>query len=133
MSGSENVVYVAHDGGIARVDMTARRVTALAGPKGLDLSGFAAIRMHRDSVIGLQASVEGPLQLVRLTLNAAGRTVREAAVIDRQVATGDGRVVLNVTGDDLYYLANAAPPAGAADVSGRPEVVPLVIRHVTLR
>ena len=131
---SEHIVHIAHDGGIARVDVKARSVTTLAGPKGLALSGFEAIRMHRDSIVGLQRSSEGALQLVRLTLNATGRAVREAAVIDRQIVEGDGRVVLNITGDELYYLAIAAPPDGVAREAGdRPAAVPLVIRRLTLR
>ena len=132
--GSENILYIAHDGGIARVDLKAGSVTTLEGPKGLDVSGFEAIRMHRDSIVGLQRSSEGALQLVRLTLNTAGRAVREAAVIDRPIVEGDGRVALNITGDELYYLATAASPSGAAPEAGdRPAAVPFVIRHLTLR
>jgi hypothetical protein len=132
-AGSENVMHIAHDGGIARVDLKARTITALAGPKGLDLGGFDAIRRHRDSIVGLQRSSAGPLELVRLKLNATGRVVREAAVIERQIVVGDERVALNITGDELYYLI-AAQPAGAARDSGdRPAAVPFVIRHLTLR
>jgi hypothetical protein len=132
-SGSEDVLHIAHDAGIARVDLKARSVTALAGARGLDLSGFEAIRTHRDSIVGLQPSSAGPLQLVRLKLNATGRAVRSAAVIDRAIVEGDGRVVLNITGNELYYLAIPAPPAGAAGDAADRSAMPLVIRHLTLR
>jgi hypothetical protein len=130
----ENITYIAHDSGISRVDVKARSATALAGPKGLVLSGFDAIRMHRDSIVGLQRSADGRLQLVRLKLNTTGLAVREAAVIDRQIVEGDGRVVLTISEDELYYLTIAAPPIGAAREAGeRPTSVPFVIRHLTLR
>jgi hypothetical protein len=129
--GSENIVFIAHDGGIARVDVKARTVAPLTGPKGLDLSGFESIRTHRDSIVGLRTSSEGQRQLVRLTLNGAGRAVREAAVIDQQFA--EGRVALNITGDELYYLAIAAPADTATAPGGRTAAEPFVIRHLTLR
>lgn len=132
-AGSENIIYVAHDKGISRVDLKARTVTALSVPKGLELTGFDSIRAHRDSLVGLQTSSAGQRQLVRLKLNAAGRAVREASMIDRPIAE-EGRVILNITGDELYYMAIAATASGAtADAGDRTEAVPFVIRHLTLR
>ena len=59
--------------------------------------------------------------------------MRDAAVIDRGIVEGDGRVELNITEDELYYLTTAAPPAGAARESGDRAAVAFVIRHLTLR
>jgi hypothetical protein len=132
-AGSENIVYIAHDDGIARADVKARTVAALSGPKGMDLTGFDAIRTHRDSIVGLQTASGKQRQLVRLKLNATGRNVREVSVMDRQIVEADGRVILNITGDELYYLATAAAPAGATEAGGRTEAVPFVIRHLSLR
>ena len=98
-------MYIAHDDGVARVDVKARTVAALSGPKGMDLTGFDSIRRHRDSIVGLQTASGRQRQLVRLKLNATGRDVREATVMDRQIVEADGRVILNITGDELYDLA----------------------------
>ena len=55
-------------------------------------------------------------------------------MIDRQFVEEDGRVILNVTGDELYYLATSTAQAGAApETDGRTEAVLFVIRHLTLR
>lgn len=129
-AGTENIVFIAHDKGIARVDVKARSVAALSGPKDLDLSGFDSIRAHRDSIVGLRTSSDGQRQLVRLKLNGAGRSVREAAVIDQQIVEGDGRVVLNITGDELYYLVIAGAPTGTGTEA---PAEPFVIRKLTLR
>jgi hypothetical protein len=112
------------------VDVKARSVAELSGPKDLDLSGFDSIRAHRDSIVGLRTSSDGQRQLIRLKLNGAGRAVREAAVIDQQIVEGDGRVVLNITGDELYYLAIAGAPT---DTRTEPPAEPFVIRQLTLR
>lgn len=132
-AGSENIVYIAHDDGIARVDVKARTVAALSGPKGMDLTGFDSIRTYRDSIVGLQTASGTQRQLVRLKLSAAGRGVREASVIDRQIVEADGRVILNITGDELYYLATAAAPAGATEAGSPTVAMPFVIRHLALR
>jgi hypothetical protein len=133
-AGSENIVYIAHDDGIARVDVKARTVAALSGPKGMDLTGFDSIRTYRDSIVGLQTASGRPRQLVRLKLNATGRGVREASVMDRQIVEADGRVILNITGDELYYLAIAAAPSGVAtEAGGQTAAVAFVIRRLALR
>ena len=103
-------------------------------PKGMDLTGFDSIRTYRDSIVGLQTASGRPRQLVRLTLNATGRGVREASVMDRQIVEADGRVILNITGDELYYLAIAAAPSGAAtEAGGQTAAVASVIRRLALR
>ena len=53
---------------------------------------------------------------------------------DRPIIEADGRVILNITGDDLYYLAIVASPAGAATEAGdQTAPVAFVIRRLALR
>jgi hypothetical protein len=133
-AASENILYIAYNDGIARVDVKARKVVPLSAPKSFDLSGFDSIRTHRDSIVGLQTSSEGRRQLVRLKLNGAGGAVREAAVIDQWMIEGDIPVALNITGDELYYLAIAAASADAtAEAGGQTAAVAFVIRRIALR
>ena len=131
---NDSVLYVAHDDGIARVDLRSGAVAALTAPTGFDLGRFDAIRAHRDLLIGLQTTREGSRQLVRLTLNAAGRAVTEGTVIDPQVAETDRRVSLAITGDELYYLATDVSslgpvPSSSLFTSGER----FVIRRLSLR
>jgi len=130
---SDDVLFVAYDGGIARVDMRSRTVATLSAPNGFDLQRFETIRMHRDSLIGLQTTSAGARQLVRLRLNAAGRAVREGTVIDPRVAETDGNISLTIRGDELYYLV-ADPgdtPTPSPDRSS--QAAPFVVRRLGLR
>ena len=125
-AGDNGFVYIAHDAGIARVDLRTRMVAAVSAPKGLDLRGFEAIRTHRNALIGLQATAAGPKQLVTLELDAAGRSVRRGVVIDPRVTEKDDRLSLSISADDLYYLA-AAPSNPENPVTG------FIVRRLTLR
>ena len=136
-AGGDSVLYVAHDDGIARVDLRAGTIARLDAPKGFDLKRFDTIRAHRNALIGLQTTAAGLRQLVRLNLNAAGRAVREGIVIDPRVAETDGRLSLTITGDELYYLARDA--AGAVSAGPPPSLnrstlaEQFVVRRLTLR
>ncbi len=131
---NDSVLYVAHDEGIARVDLRAGTVAALSAPRGFDVGRFDAIRAHRDVLIGLQTTPAGSRQLVRLTLNAAGRAVTAKAIVDPQVAETDRRVSLTITGDELYYLATDASSLGPASSSSLSTLGErFVIRRLTLR
>ena len=128
------VVYVAHDDGIARVDLRSGTIAELDAPKGFDLQRFDTIRAHRNALIGLQTTPAGSRQLVRLNLNAAGRVVREGTVIDPRVSETDGRLSLTITGDELYYLATEAPKDGPQPSASRSTLAEqFVVRRLMLR
>lgn len=132
-AADESVLYVAHDAGIARIDLRSRTVSALSVPEGFDLRRFDAIRAHRNALIGLQTTAAGSRQLVRLHLNASGRAVTGGMVIDPRVADTDGPLSLTVTGDDLYYLAAGGASAEPASSSRSPQADQFVVRRLTLR
>jgi hypothetical protein len=125
-AGDNGIVYIAHEAGIARVDLRARMVAAVSAPKGLDLRGFEAIRAHRNALIGLQTTAAGPKQFVRLELDAAGRAVRREVVIDPRASEKDDHLSLSISADDLYYLA--ASPANPENPATR-----FIVRRLTLR
>jgi hypothetical protein len=130
----EAVIYVAHDEGIARVDLRSGTIAALDAPRGFDLQRFDTIRAHRNALIGLQTTPAGLRQLVRLNLNAAGRVVIEGTVIDPRVSETDGRLPLTITGDELYYLATEAPRAGPPPSASRSTLAEqFVVRRLMLR
>jgi hypothetical protein len=133
-AGDDNVLYVAHDDGIARIDLRSGSVAPLSAPKGFDLQRFDTIRVHRNALIGLQTSDDGSRQLVRLNLNPAGRAVKDGTVIDPRVAGADGRTSLSITGNDLYYLSmNPRVDAVTGHPASSSNPLTFVVRRLTLR
>ncbi len=129
-AGDNGFVYIAHDAGIARLDMRTKMVAAVTAPKGFDLRGFESIRAHRNALIGVQTAAAGPKQLVRLELDAAGRAVRRAVVIDPRATEKNDRLSLSISADDLYYLATdipATPPGSPTNLEN------FIVRRLTLR
>jgi hypothetical protein len=129
----DGVLYVAHDDGITRIDLRSGTMAALDAPKGFRLQRFDTIRAHRNTLIGVQTTPAGARQLVRLTLNAAGRSVREGTVIDPRVSETDGPLTLTITGDELYYLATDAGTPSPPSSNGSTLPEQFVVRRLTLR
>ncbi len=130
----DSLLYVAHDAGIARVDLRSGTIAELTAPLGFDLRRFDVIRVHRSALIGRQTTPEGTRQLVRLNLNAAGRAVREGAVIDPRVSETEGQLSLTITGDELYYLTTVPESAVLPPPSNRPPPAEqFVVRRLSLR
>jgi hypothetical protein len=118
----ETVLYVAHPAGIARVDLAGRRVAPVAAGDGIDLSGVERLRWRDGSLVAVQAR-SGASRIVRLRLDAGGRRVVRAGVLDAATATTGSLATL--AGDVFFYLA-AAPVDGARAWEA-------VIRRVRLR
>jgi hypothetical protein len=130
----DSMLYVAHDAGIARVDLRSGTIAELAAPTGLDLRRFDVIRVHRNALIGRQTTPAGTRQLVRLNLNAAGLAVRDGTVIDPQVPETGGQLSLSITGDELYYLTTVSDGTVPPPSSNRtPMAEQFVVRRLTLR
>jgi hypothetical protein len=126
---AQHVAYVAHRGGIARLDLTARSAQPLAAPTGLWLGGFERIRWYRDSLVGVQAQADGTRRVVRLALGSGGLAVTAATVLTAPIAAGTGPTCATIDGDDLYYFvmephASSAGPGMLADV---------VVERISLR
>jgi hypothetical protein len=128
VADSDRVVYLAHGGGIVRLDLQTRNATPVTAPGGLVLTGFERIRWHRNSLVGVQAMPDGSRALVRLQLNRAGTGITAASLLEPSVAApASGPLALTVSGDDLYYsVVDASSPVDA----GRMNVL---VRRITLR
>ena len=63
--------YVAHPGGLVRVDGRTGRVTPVQAAAGLDLTGLQRIRWTLGGLIAIQTAPEGAGRLVRIGLPAA--------------------------------------------------------------
>jgi hypothetical protein len=114
VADSDRVVYLAHGGGIVRLDLQSRSATPVSAPGGLVLSGFERIRWHRNSLVGVQTMSDASRALVRLQLNRAGTAITAAALLEPSIAAPSaGPLSLTVSGDDLYY--SVMSPSSTAD------------------
>lgn len=119
----EQVAYVAHADGLSRIGLVSHRVTALTAPKSVELGGFERIRWHRDALIGIQRTADGRRRVVRLQLNAAGRAIASATVIQESMPQGQGPVFATVSDDQFSYLVGGASSAAEGDAGDRAEVI----------
>lgn len=117
--GANDLVYVAHDGGILVVDLVAHAVTPLSTAAGVDVSGIARLRWHKGSLIAVQQTGTGTYRAIRIALGRSGRTATGNHVLDRSLTTTDPTAA-TVSGGVLYYLA--AGDAGE-----------MIVRKVTLQ
>jgi hypothetical protein len=102
--GANDVVYVAHDGGILLVDLASRAVTPVSTAAGVDVSGIARLRWHKGSLIAVQKTGTGTYRAMRIALGRSGRSATRAHVLDASLATTDPTAA-TVSGGVLYYLA----------------------------
>lgn len=102
--GANDVVYVAHDGGLLLVDLASRAVTPVSTAAGVDVSGIARLRWHKGSLIAVQKTGTGTYRAMRIALGRSGRSATRAHVLDASLATTDPTAA-TVSGGVLYYLA----------------------------
>ena len=102
--GANDLVYVAHDGGILVVDLAAHAVTQLSTAAGVDVSGIARLRWHKGSLIAVQQTGTGTYRAIRIARGRRGRTATGTHVLDRSLTTTDPTAA-TVSGGVLYYLA----------------------------
>jgi len=118
-----SVAYVSHAGGISRVDLANRRVTRVTAQKGVELAGFERIRSYRDGLIGIVKAADGSRSVVRLQLNASGRQVTAATLVNGDVPAGDGPVFATISGDQLSYLVSSGGGPSPIDEVDQTEVI----------
>jgi hypothetical protein len=124
-TANEDVVYVAHGGGISRIDVKSAAVEAVKAAPGIDLGRIERIRSHRNALVAVQRDAAGSRRVVRLDLNRSGRAVTAATIIDASIPPATGPTFATISGDDLCYLVAAG---GSAE-----QPAEFVIRRIRLR
>ncbi len=115
-SRQDGVAYVTHRDGLLAVDLKTRAVGSVTGPKTEPLSGIERLRRYGGGLVGLQTLPDGSRRLVRLTLDASGRTVTRLRVLDVPIPSGPAAIPLAVCGNTLGYLLGA--PATSTQLPG---------------
>jgi hypothetical protein len=103
----DNVLYVAHAKGLARVDLSARTRLPIAMPASVDVTGLASISWHDGSLFAIQRDGSGAHAATRIQLGARGTmaTARET------LGTAAARAAA-VYGGVFYYVASDADGGG---------------------
>jgi hypothetical protein len=124
-ASQEGVIYVAHREGISRVDPKNRTAAALTAAKGIELGHFERIRWHRNALVGVQSADDGSRRVVRLELNASGRRVTAATILDASIPATEEPTFVTLSGNSLAYLTQSD---GSAATNAE-----FVIRRIPLR
>lgn len=112
-SSRNDAAYVAHRDGLSSIDLRTRTVSPLTGSKGTALEGIERLRRHATGLVGVQARPDGSRRLVRVALNAAGRSVTRLHVIDVPLPAGAAPIFAAVCGNTLAFLVGESD--GSAD------------------
>lgn len=100
-------LYVAdYSHGLMRVALDGHAVLRLADPAGATTLGLDGIVLHRGAIVGVQNGIAPP-RIVRFTLNADGRGITRAEVLDRNVPLADEPTIGTVLDDAFIYVANS--------------------------
>ena len=127
------VVYVAHAGGVARVDHTISKAVPVELPSGLEFGRIERLRWHRNALVAVQVDATGSRQLVRFDLNDSGRAVTAATVIDAAIPATGGPTFATVSGDELFYVVAAPDASGQSQAPSSGPFGEFTIRRIRLR
>jgi hypothetical protein len=131
-TGDDGVLYVAGQDALVRVDLRNATSVPVSLPSGLQLGAIERLRWHRNSLLAV-AVERGSRRVIRLDLNASGRAVTAATVIDETITSAAGRVFATVTADQLSYVVADPDNASEPQASSPSRSDELVIRRIHLR
>jgi len=98
------IAYVAHAGGLARVDLATGRSTRVTASKSLRLDGLERIRFDSGHIVGTQRGDDGIRHVVSIRI--AGGAAPRAVAVERldSVNAVAGGTLTALSGDDVYFL-----------------------------
>lgn len=103
----DTVAYVAHAGGILRIDLATKRSESVGAATGIALEGIEWIGYFENSLLAVQRRPDGAMVAVRFRLDRRGRTAMAVDALGAAAARGAA-----VLGDMLFFLS--ATPEGTA-------------------
>jgi len=118
LSPDDRVLYVAHLGGVIRIDTGTKAYRPLAHPAHITLYGIDGLYWYRNSLVGVQ---NGLSRVVRLFADHSGLGVDMLEILEANNPALDMPTTGVVVGDEFYYIANAALSAFREDGTLAPE------------
>jgi hypothetical protein len=98
-------LFVAHAGGIDRIDLPSHRRVPLTAPDSVNLGGSDGLAYHRNSLIAHQPS--GFNRVIRLYLDREQDRVERAEIVERHHPQFAVPTTGEIAGSTYYYIANA--------------------------
>lgn len=100
-------LFIAHSGGIAKLNLDNKVFTNLSAPEGLEIikrGSIDGLYYYKWSLIGVQSDGK---QVIQLMLNEDGTGFKEAKVLEKEHPMMNRPTTGVLVGSDLYYIANA--------------------------
>lgn len=132
MSTDDQLAYVAHAGGVSRVNLSNRTVAALGTEEGTELSGIERLRWYDGALVGVQSQHGNERRVIKIRLDGRQRAATRVEVLDAWESTDESPSVATLSGDDFYYLADGAEAASAPG-SAADDSTETIVRRARLR
>ena len=98
---------MAHAEGISLIEVSTRKVRAVAPAPGISLFGVDGLYYYRNSLIGVQNFSGDPLRVVRFQLGGGGERVESARVLEANNPLFNIPTTGAVAGSSFYFIANS--------------------------
>jgi hypothetical protein len=108
----DGIVYVAHEGGVSRVDTQTGRVLPVRTRTG-SLPAFARIRWDGGGLLGVERLDDGTCRILRVRIDPLTAAARAPQVLASGMAI-PAPSAMTVSDDALYYVSRDENPAGTA-------------------
>jgi len=104
ISPDDRTLYVAHLGGMIRIDLETRAYRPVAHPTHITLYGIDGLYWYRNSLVAIQ---NGLNRVVRLFADHSGLGVDILEILEANNPALDIPTTGVIIGDEFYYIANA--------------------------
>lgn len=134
-SASDDIVYVAHAGGVSRVDLARRVTEAVTVPADVSVEGIGGLWWHDGALVIMQTQASGARQLQRWELDRAGTAVSGIRALDVPLPNASAPVAVTLSGHDLFVMSNVTSASGGNGSGASGDATPqrAVVRRVRLR
>lgn len=134
-AASDEMVYVAHAGGVSRVDLARGVTQAVSVPADVSVDGIGGLWWHDGALVILQTQASGVRRLQRWALDRAGTSVSGIRALDVPLPDASSPVAVTLAGDDLFVLAGTSSASGSTGSGTSADATPqqAVVRRVRLR
>lgn len=113
-SADGTLLFIAGWHDIARVELRTRALLALPAPPGVTTGNLDGLYYHRGTLVGIQNGVH-PGRVVRFRLDAEGRSITGAEVLERYHPLHNGVATGALDGDSFLYFVNTQSRSFHAD------------------
>jgi hypothetical protein len=130
---SGRYAYVAHEEGLARVDLATRELAPVRATKNVVMSGIERVRWHRGSLVAVQRTSAGARHLIRFRLTPSGDRIAGVDVLDPSLPRDATPPAVALSGSDFYYTMADRNPDDVVGPAKRGDPVTMIVRRARIR